>query len=209
VITSFPHYVEYFHEQGIQAEYLPLAFDERVLNEIGKEKASYNVTFIGGFSPQHRRGTEVFEHLARRVEVEFWGYGTEMLPKDSIIRQICHGELWGKDMYSILSRSRLTLNRHIDLAGSYANNMRLYEATGVGACLVTDLKDNLQEMFELDKEVISYTCAEDCVEKVNYLLEQDEERKKIAKGGQQRTLREHTYFHRMQELVKIVQNYVH
>jgi spore maturation protein CgeB len=208
VITSFPHFVGYFQERGIRAEYLPLAFDERVLSSVSKQYASYNVTFVGGFSPQHHWGTEVFEHLARHVEVEFWGYGTEMLPKESIIRQICHGELWGKDMYSVLSRSRVTLNRHIDLAGSCANNMRLYEATGVGACLVTDLKDNLHVMFDLDKEVVPYTCGEDCVEKVNYLLEHDEERKEIAKAGQQRTLREHTYLQRMNELAEVLQKHL-
>ena len=34
-------------------------------------------------------------------------------------------------MHQILRSSRTTLNHHIDAAESYANNMRLYEATGV------------------------------------------------------------------------------
>jgi spore maturation protein CgeB len=36
----------------------------------------------------------------------------------------------------------------------------------------------------------------------------DEEREEIARAGQRRTLTEHTYYHRMQELVDIVQRYL-
>ena len=46
------------------------------------------------------------------------------------------------------------------MAKSYANNMRLYEATGVGALLVTDWKENLGEMFEPGKEVVAYRSPE-------------------------------------------------
>ncbi len=50
-------------------------------------------------------------------------------------------------MYQVLRRSRITLNSHIDLAGREAGNMRLFEATGVGAFLLTDFKDNLHTLF--------------------------------------------------------------
>lgn len=39
-------------------------------------------------------------------------------------------------------------------------------------------------------------------------LEHDKEREATARAGQQRTLREHTYYHRMQELVDIVCKYL-
>ena len=117
------------------------------------------------------------------------------------------GQAWGREMYQILRKSRITLNHHGDIA-PYANNMRLYEATGIGALLVTDWKENLHEMFEPGKEVVAYRTPEECVDLVKYYLDHDEEREVIAHAGQQRTLREHTYYQRMHELMAIARNYL-
>jgi spore maturation protein CgeB len=86
--------------------------------------------------------------------------------------------------------------------------MRLFEATGVGTLLITDWKRNLHEMFEPGKEVVAYRTPDDCGELIQYYLEHDEEREVIARSGQQRTLREHTYYHRAGELVGIVERYL-
>lgn len=106
-------------------------------------------------------------------------------------------------MYQVLRDSFLTLNHHGDVP-PYANNCRLFEATGVGTLLVTDWKANLHEMFEPGKEVVSYRTPQECAEMIQYYLEHDDEREAIARAGQQRTLRDHTYYKRMQEFVDIV-----
>ena len=116
--------------------------------------------------------------------------------------------LWGYDMYRQLRRSKIALNIHIDMAEQYAANMRLYEATGVGTLLLTDWKTNLHELFEIGKEVVAYRSTEECVELVQHYLAHDAEREAIAKAGQQRTLSEHSYYHRMQELTEILNRYL-
>jgi spore maturation protein CgeB len=110
-------------------------------------------------------------------------------------------------MYAILLNSKITLNHHGNIP-PYANNCRLYEATGVGTFLITDWKMNLHEIFEPGKEVIAYRTPEECAELIQYYLEHEAERKAIARAGQERTLKEHTYYHRMQELVEIVRKYL-
>lgn len=110
-------------------------------------------------------------------------------------------------MYQILRNSQITLNHHGDIP-PYANNCRLYEATGVGTLLITDWKTNLREMFEPGKEVIAYRSPEECAELIQCYLEHGDERKAVARAGQQRTLREHTYYQRMQELVEIIRKYL-
>jgi spore maturation protein CgeB len=97
----------------------------------------------------------------------------------------------------------VTLNHHGSIP-PYANNCRLYEATGVGSFLLTDWKENLHEMFEPDKEVASYRTDEECAEKIACYLEHSEERERIAHAGQERTLREHTYGQRMAQLLDLV-----
>ena len=114
----------------------------------------------------------------------------------------------GLDMYRALASSYITLNRHINVAENNANNMRLYEATGVGSMLITDKKDNLNDLFEIDKEVVVYSSKEEAAELIHYYLEHPKEAEKIAKAGQARTLREHTYAQRMQELVPILKRHL-
>lgn len=104
-----------------------------------------------------------------------------------------HEPVYGLRYYEILARSKVTLNSHIDCAEQYAGNMRLFEATGAGACLLTDRKSNLSELFEPDVEVVTYGSAEECAEKVNYLLNHEQERVGIAAAGQRRVLRDHTF----------------
>jgi spore maturation protein CgeB len=74
--------------------------------------------------------------------------------------------------------------------------------------LLTDWKTNLHEVFEIGKEVAAYRSTRECVELVNYYLANDKEREAIARAGQQRTLSEHSYYHRMQELTEILVRYL-
>jgi spore maturation protein CgeB len=107
-------------------------------------------------------------------------------------------------MYGVLSRSRVTINQHIDLADGYSNNMRLYEATGCGTLMIVDLGRNLQSIFEPDKEVITYRSAEECVEAVRHALSAPAAAAEIAAAGQRRTLSEHSYVRRTAELSQIL-----
>jgi spore maturation protein CgeB len=94
------------------------------------------------------------------------------------------------------------------VAEGYANNMRLYEATGVGTILITDFKSNLNDLFEVGKEVETYKTKEELLEKIEYYLTHETERKIIAEAGQRRTLKDHTYRVRMIELSGILSKYL-
>ncbi len=83
--------------------------------------------------------------------------------------------------------------------------MRLYETTGVGSLLLTDWKQNLGDLFAPGSEVAVFRNAEQTVEQIRYYLDHEDERAQMARAGQQRTLRAHTYRQRMGELVELVQ----
>lgn len=208
ILTSFPHYVARFIKMGINSEYFKIGFDPRVLEKVGKQRKKYDVTFVGGFTPQHSAGTRVLEEIAREIPVHVWGRGKEFLSPVSTLRRNYHKEeVYGLDMYKILAQSKIVLNRHIDAAENYANNMRLYETTGMGAMLLTDKKKNLNDLFEVGREVVDYSSSQDAVKKIKYFLAHDEERSKTAEAGQMRTLSGHTYKARMEELVQILLQY--
>ena len=205
ILSSFPHYVTRFAEQGLKSAYFRIAFEPRVLQRLKSDKNPQNIaSFVGGLSLDHGERLRFMEDVARRVDLHVWGYGKESLSDDSPLKRLHHGEAWALDMYRVLEQSALTLNNHIDVAQDNANNMRLYEATGVGTLLVTDAKKNLPDLFEPGKEVVTYRSVEECVELIRHYLAHPQEREKIAQAGQAHTLREHTYAHRMQELSEIL-----
>jgi spore maturation protein CgeB len=208
ILTSFPHFVPRLRALGVASEYFRIGFDTRVLDKLGDVRKDVDASFVGGISRHHGKAIPVLEYLARNTPMQFFGYGADSLDRDSPIRARHHGEVWGLDMYRALARSRITLNRHINVAENNANNMRLYEATGVGALLVTDRKDNLGELFEIGKEIVAYSTPEEAAELIRYYLDHPAEAQAIAHAGQARTLRNHTYKRRMEELVPILERYL-
>lgn len=208
ILTSFPHYVEKFRRVGVKSEYFKIAFEPRVLDKIGEQSKKYGAVFVGGFTPQHAQGTKILEKAAKKTKIDIWGRGVEFLSPTSGLRKTYHGEAWALNMYKILAQSKISINRHIDVAENYANNMRLYEATGVGTMLLTDSKKNLGELFRVGKEIVDYNNEDDLTDKIKYFLEHEKEREDIAKAGQKRTLKEHTYSERMKELIRILSKHV-
>ncbi|NVO11245.1 MAG: glycosyltransferase family 1 protein [Bacteroidales bacterium] len=112
--------------------------------------------------------------------------------------------VFGIDMFKLLKNAKIILNNHGEVAGEYAGNMRLFEATGVGSCLITDSKKNMEELFVKGDEVVLYDSFEECIEKVKWLLNNENERMKIAKSGQGRTLKTHSVEERCKLLISII-----
>ena len=208
MLSSFPHYVERFRAMGIASEHLRWAFETTILDRLDGSGAQYGAVFVGGFSQEHEAGTAALERLASEVDLDVWGYGLEMLPQASSLRRRFHGMAWGLEMYEIFHNARIVVNRHIEVAEDCANNIRLYEATGAGALLVTDHKSNLRELFDVGREIVAYTDTEDLVEKVKYYLAHDDQRQAIARAGQARTLQHHSFLGRMREFEQIIESYL-
>ena len=214
VATSFPHFVERLRARGVDTEYLPLAFDERVLERLRAdgcparpgEGRDVAVSFVGGIHPPevHRGGTELLERLAVDLDLQLWGYVRDSLRPDSPIVSRHHGPVWGLDMYRTLARSQVTVNRHGDIAETYANNMRLFEATGVGTLVLTEAADNLPDLFEPGRELVAYDGPDDLVEKARHYLANRDELARIAAAGQAVTLERHTYERRVGELAEML-----
>jgi hypothetical protein len=120
------------------------------------------------------------------------------------ISRIAKPPVYGLDMFKAISRSKIGFNMHGEVAGEYAANVRLFEITGVGSCMVTDWKKNLNEIFEIDKEAVAFSSGEECIEKIKWLLDHPKEREEIAIAGQKRVLRDHTFKIRASQLNEII-----
>jgi len=128
-----------------------------------------------------------------------------VIPLGELYPERCRTPVMGLDMYNLLHESRITFNKHTDEAGGCVGNMRMFEATGAGTCLVTDTGYNMLDLYEPDKEVITYSSIDEAVEKVTYLLDHPDEAEQIAKAGQVRTLKDHTIMNRCQQIDEVIQ----
>ena len=105
-------------------------------------------------------------------------------------------------MFEIFARSKIVVNRHGEIAKGHATNMRMYESTGMGALLITDATKNLEELFTVNEEVVTYSDPDDAADRIVNLLGNDSEIQRIALQGQNRTHQEHTYSHRVQNMLE-------
>lgn len=211
ILSSWPPIVSCFRGMGKAAAYVPLAFDRAVLPALGEVQHRHDVVFVGGLSSVHGERMRLLEALCRAVPVRVFGYGAETLPADSAIRACHGGERWGIEMYRALAAAKVAVNCHgaIEVEGHdplrYANNCRLFEATGVGTALVTDYKENLGELFAPGVEVATYRSADECLEVIEELLRCENQRAAIAAAGQKRTLSGHTYGRRMKDVLALLE----
>lgn len=121
-----------------------------------------------------------------------WPERPKYIPESPLWRTTRAG-VYGLEYFQTLHDSKMSLNVHPNCAGWAASNIRLFEATGMGTCLVTDWKENLSRFFEPDREIVAFRTCEECLEKLRWLRDHPNGRKAIAEAGQRRTLREHTY----------------
>ena len=62
----------------------------------------------------------------------------------------------------------------------------------------------MKDLFEEDKEVVTYSSIDEAVEKVTYLLNHPDEAEQIAKAGQARTLKDHTIMDRCKQIDEVI-----
>ena len=79
---------------------------------------------------------------------------------------------------------------------------RNFEVPGCGGFLLTGLGEGLEECYRLGKEVVCFESQDELLSKLNYYLSREDERAAIAEAGFQRTLREHTYERRFNEIFR-------
>lgn len=194
IFSSLPNLQEKIRGLGVKSEHLPIAFDSRLLDEVKFAERRIPLSFVGGISRQHSSTIPMLQAAREANEgLEIFGYGDAELKDFPELASRHKGEKWGRQMYEVLAQSEVTLNRHIDVAEQFANNMRLYEATGMGSLLITDNKVNLPEIFEVGVEVLAYSSLKELKDHIVWARENPQAAREIARRGQNRTVQDHSY----------------
>jgi len=215
MFAGIPTMVESYRKAGLRAELLYHYFNEAVLDRLEASgfadpalHGTHGFTFLGstgfGYGCHWTRFAMLRELLAR-TDMEIWAHelphpyggsqGDPKMPQKPLAEYFpgrCRPPVFGVEMYGLLSRSKVVFNKHTDAAKGDVGNMKMFEATGVGTCMLVDRGVNMGELFEEGREVVVYDSLEDCLEKAAWLLEHEDERRAIAEAGQRRTLADHS-----------------
>lgn len=82
-----------------------------------------------------------------------------------------------------------------------AVNQRIFDVPACGAFILTDWREQMDQLFVPEKEIAFYTEPEEVPEKISYYLHNPLERQRIATAARARVLKEHTWEHRLKTLM--------
>ncbi len=83
-----------------------------------------------------------------------------------------------------------------------AVNQRVFDVPACGAFILTDHQKSLDELFDVGREIIVYKEKSEIPGLVKYYLDNPDKREAVAKKGLERVLKEHTYKHRLDVIIR-------
>ncbi|MBD5396476.1 MAG: glycosyltransferase [Lachnospiraceae bacterium] len=107
------------------------------------------------------------------------------------------------EMPKIFHLSKINLNMTIKPIQT-GLPLRIFDIMGCGGFLMTNYQSELQEYFEIGTDLEAYSCTEELVEKCAYYLTHEEERRQIAQNGYEKVCAQHTYPHRIREMIQCI-----
>jgi spore maturation protein CgeB len=80
--------------------------------------------------------------------------------------------------------------------------MRTFEAAAAAAFQLTEYKQDLQELFDLDRELVCFRSEEELRDLIPRYLRAESERREKAEAARERVWARHTFTHRLSTLLR-------
>lgn len=184
------------NQAGIKNYYL--AYAAPLTKHRSKLKKIYPVTFVGQHTSRREKYFRAIQDLGLHILGHRW--------QNSSLHHLAHGPISVAATHKIIQQSHLVVNilNGSDRYQPTAINIRTFETTGLGTCLLVKSDTLLSRYFKPGKELVIFTTPQDLRRKILYYLDHDQEREKIALAGYNRVLKDHTFAKRLKQLFRIV-----
>jgi len=177
--------------EGCAAFYFPEASNPEYFKLLELPK-KYDVCFVGGKYGIRPRIINAIEKSGIKITV--YGNGWP------------NGKIATEKIPELFASSKIVLG--VGTIGYcddfYALKMRDFDAPMSGSLYLTHHNPDLEELFEIGREIETYKSIDECVKKIHYYLENPVEREKIATAGRKRALRDHTWEKRFEEIFQLI-----
>jgi spore maturation protein CgeB len=189
---------------GMNAHYLPEACHSRWHRRIKPsredlEKYGCDLTTASNMYYFRARTLEIFENY----DLKIWGAN---FPRwlSSPLRRRYPGVYVAEEQKSRAFNSAKIVLNTMHFAEIDGVNCRLFEAAGCGAFQIIDWKPALPDLFEPERELVTFRTRRELKDKVDFYLAHPEERQEIADRAYARAHREHTYEARLAKMFEIL-----
>ncbi|WP_263769849.1 CgeB family protein [Propionivibrio soli] len=183
--------------RGLDAVHLPFGANPV---QLPTSESTIEALFVG--SGDLRR-IFLLERIREHVSI----YGNRWERHRALISQPLQARIvdipvWGETLHKLLASSRIILNiTRSDFFGAETGiNLRIFEALGAGRMLLTDYCEEIEDLFEIGTDIDVFRSSRELAEKVEYYLHNDDARDRIARNGQEKFLRQHTWASRIRQL---------
>lgn len=166
--------------------YLPVGFDPGIHKRIETEKTR-DLVFIGTYR----------EERAWIADLDIGGVKPEIYGNGWGEAGVKTKDVYGREKANICSSSKIILNHHYP---GDTENMRLHEAMGYGSLQITDNPGTYLD----GRELVTYHTTKQLEREVIKYLDDDAQRELIALQGHLKANLNHTYAHRMKEMLEIL-----
>lgn len=210
-------------ETGRTFETIPLAADKLIMQADYDAKFAADISYIGTYLPAKSGSfTDYLFPLRQKYHLKI--YGQDWTRWDRILGKIQRAgqffnlpylralqkpKLHLTDEAKIYSSSTVSVNIHEShqrqLGGDC--NERTFKIPLCGGFEITDDVACIRKYFKDNEEIIIAQDKNDWFEKIAYYLAHPEERRAISAAGRQRVLRDHTYHNRVNQIIKLYDEY--
>ena len=158
----------------------------------------FNTTFLG-FKMANRERIGCLSLLGRSHEVKL--YTDSHIPVEGVRNM---GSVnYHTDMPKVFQNSRINMNFTIRNIRS-GIPLRIWDVLACGGFILTNFQAEFLSFFENGRDIVWFDSVNDMLRKADYYLEHEDERLSIARLGQEKALREHTYEQRLSRILETV-----
>ena len=136
-----------------------------------------------------------------RLEKDYKIVKEKLSLSSPLYHKFTNRSVWGEELVKVYNASKIVINIHDPQTCLI---MRDFEVPGCGAFLLTDPAERMEDFFCIGKEIVCFQNLKELRVLIEYYLAHPEERKLIAQKGYEKVSQQHTYQHRMQEILSFV-----
>lgn len=223
VVTTYFKALDWYKKEGLKnavlsqwacntQEYKPMEFPKDI-----------NVSFVGQYKSGRGKVLRQLQKLGIKVEAFGFGWPNGKVSQEKMLEIFSRSKInlninARLDLFHPKVLARIFLRKsinHIKPDFHLFSNFKAYrhfkihhlharpfELAGCKAFTISGYSEGIEKYYQENQEMVFYYSVRDLADKINYYLNNPLEREKIAQAGYERTLRDHTYKKRFEEIFK-------
>lgn len=187
-LTNSPSSLRKYYVLGARALFWPEAANPEFFKPFFGEEKKIDVLFIG--AKYGKRENLVNFLIKKGINVQTFGYGWE------------RGSLDIYEIPRLVSRAKIVLGFGFVGSSNYqCLKGRDFEFPSCGTCYLTSYNKDLESVYSLGKEILTYHSFQDCFNIIERLLRSPMQIEEIREKSREAILEKHTWNHRMNKIL--------